>query len=143
MHKINVVCSSCLKVNKIPKKDSYKKALCGECKNSLLEKNILDVNEYNLDHILMNSDIPVIIDFWAPWCGPCKSFSPIFEESSKAFALKALFIKINTQEEQNIAQKYGIQSIPTLLIFKNAEEIKRISGLLDPTKLSILVQDHL
>ena len=143
MQKINVVCAACLKINKIPKKDSYKKALCGECKNSLLEKNILDVNEYNLDHILMNSDIPVIIDFWAPWCGPCKSFSPIFEETSKSFVLKALFIKINTQEEQNIAQKYGIQSIPTLVIFKNAEEIKRVSGLIDPTKLSILVQDHL
>ena len=143
MQKINVVCATCLKINKIPKKDSYKKALCGECKNSLLEKNILDVNEYNLDNILMNSDIPVIIDFWAPWCGPCKSFSPIFEETSKSFVLKALFIKINTQEEQNIAQKYGIQSIPTLVIFKNAEEIKRVSGLIDPTKLSILVQDHL
>ena len=143
MQKINVVCATCLKINKIPKKDSYKKALCGECKNSLLEKNILDVNEYNLDHILINSDIPVIIDFWAPWCGPCKSFSPIFEETSKSFVLKALFIKINTQEEQNIAQKYGIQSIPTLVIFKNAEEIKRVSGLIDPTKLSILVQDHL
>jgi len=143
MEKINILCPFCLKVNKIPQKDTYKKALCGICKESLLAKNLINADSTTFDHILVNSEIPVIIDFWAAWCAPCKAFSPIFKQVSASFTLKALFIKVNTQENEALARKYSIVSLPTLLVFKNSKEVKRVSGLLDPSKLSILVQDLL
>ncbi|WP_404317496.1 thioredoxin TrxC [Malaciobacter canalis] len=143
MSKINVVCPHCLKVNKIPKKDSYTKANCGECKNSLLDTTPIELTQETFDHVVVNSDIPVIIDFWAPWCGPCKMMTPIFNEVSNKYALKALFVKVNTEIEQTLASKFLIKSIPTIAIFKEGNEIKRVNGALDPLKLSSLVNENL
>lgn len=143
MLKINVVCPHCLKVNAIPKKDSYLKANCGSCKKSLLDTTPIDLDETNFDHVIVNSEIPVIVDFWAPWCGPCKMMAPIFEEVSKKYPLKALFIKVNTEVHQNLGAKFGIRSIPTLVVYKNGFEKKRISGALDPLRLSNLVDESL
>lgn len=143
MHKINVVCPHCLKVNKIPKKDSYLKANCGECKNSLLDTTPIELTEQTFDHVVVNSDIPVIVDFWAPWCNPCKMMIPIFNEVSNKYSLKALFVKVNTQEQESLASRFLIKSIPTIAIFKQAEEVKRVSGALDPLKLSSLVNENL
>ncbi|QEE32964.1 thioredoxin [Malaciobacter canalis] len=143
MSKMNVVCPHCLKVNKIPKKDSYTKANCGECKNSLLDTTPIELTQETFDHVVVNSDIPVIIDFWAPWCGPCKMMTPIFNEVSNKYALKALFVKVNTEIEQTLASKFLIKSIPTIAIFKEGNEIKRVNGALDPLKLSSLVNENL
>ena len=143
MLKINVICPHCLKVNSIPKKDSYKVANCGSCKNSLLDTKPIELNESSFDHVVVNSDIPVIVDFWAPWCNPCKMMAPIFNEVAQKYPLKALFAKVNTQEEQNLAAKYGIRSIPTLIVYKKGKEINRVSGALDPLKLSELVNSSL
>ncbi|WP_424687008.1 thioredoxin TrxC [Halarcobacter ebronensis] len=143
MDKINVVCPHCLKVNKIPKKDSYSKANCGSCKNSLFDTTPIELDESNFDHVIVNSEIPVIVDFWAPWCGPCKMMAPIFNEVSQKYPLKALFVKINTEQHQNLGAKYQIRSIPTLIVYKNGNEVKRVSGALDPLKLSNLVNEQL
>ena len=143
MSKINVVCPSCLKVNSIPQKESYSKANCGSCKNSLLETHPIDLDESNFDHVVVNSDIPVIVDFWAPWCGPCKIMAPIFNETAQKYPLKALFVKVNTQEHQALGSKYAVRSIPTLVVYKNGVEVKRVSGALDPLKLSNLVNENL
>lgn len=143
MSKINIVCPHCQKVNAIPKKDSYSKANCGSCKNSLLDTSPIDLNESNFDHVIVNSEIPVIVDFWAPWCGPCKMMAPIFNEVAQKYPLKALFVKVNTEDQQNLASKYVIKSIPTLIVYKNGNEIKRATGALDPLKLSNLVNENL
>jgi len=143
MSKLNIVCPHCQKVNAIPKKDSYSRANCGSCKNSLLDTTPIELDESNFDHVVVNSEIPVIVDFWAPWCGPCKMMAPIFNEVSQKYPLKALFVKVNTEDHQNLGAKYNIRSIPTLIVYKNGNEVKRVSGALDPLKLSNLVNENL
>ncbi len=143
MDKIKVVCSSCNSVNSIPKKDSYKVANCGKCKESLLNTKPLDLNDSNFDLQIVNSDIPVIVDFWAPWCGPCKMFAPTFEKTSAKYPLKAKFAKVNTEVEQNLGSKYQIRSIPTLIIYKAGKEMERVSGALDSTRLDMLINKYI
>lgn len=128
---MKIICPNCLAINNVPKKDEYKKANCGSCKNSLLKNSIINATSNEIDKIINNSDIPVIVDFWAPWCGPCKSFAPVFTEISKEFPLKALFVKIQTEQEQFLASRFKIRSIPTLVVFKETKELERISGAMD------------
>ena len=92
---MRVICPSCLSINNVPKKDSYLKANCGKCKESLLDNKPINLTNANFDEVVVNSEIPVIVDFWAPWCGPCKMFAPIFDETSKKYALKAVFAKLS------------------------------------------------
>ncbi len=140
---MRVICPNCLSINNVPKKDSYLKANCGKCKESLLDNKTINLTNDNFDEIIVNSDIPVIVDFWAPWCGPCKMFAPIFNESAKKYPLKAVFAKVNTEIEQTLGGKYHIMSIPTLIVYKNGLEVKRVSGALDPLRLSNLINEFI
>ena len=138
-----VVCPHCKEINKIPKKDSYNKANCGKCKSSLLDNKVIELDNSSFDDIIVNSDIPVIIDFWAPWCGPCKMMAPTFSKVALEYPLKTVFTKVNTQDEQDLARRFNIQSIPTLIVFKDGIEVQRVSGALDANNLQQLVNSHL
>jgi len=139
---INVVCPHCLKVNRIPKKESYTKANCGHCKQSLLNAKPVSVDAAKLGTFIANSELPVVVDFWAPWCGPCLQMAPAFEEAALSMPLQAQFLKVNTEEQQVLGAQYGIQSIPTLIIFKNGKEIDRLSGALSAGRLQSWVRQH-
>ncbi len=132
---VKVVCPHCGKVNKIPKKESYAKANCGHCKESLLDSKPLEVNKEELLHILVNSELPVVVDFWAPWCGPCLQMAPAYQEAALAMPLKAQFLKVNTEEQQELGALYGIQSIPTIIVFNGTKEQERISGAMSAQRL--------
>ncbi|MEA1919221.1 MAG: thioredoxin TrxC [Campylobacterota bacterium] len=132
---MKVVCPHCGKVNAIPLKESYAKANCGECKNSLLNTKPINLNEKSFDNQMLNSDIPVIVDFWAAWCGPCKMMAPAFEEAAQSFPLKARFAKVDTEVEQPLSGRFNIRSIPTIIAFKDNREIDRVSGALSLAQL--------
>ena len=139
---MKVVCPHCFTVNNVPQKESYKKANCGKCKQSLLDTKPVELTNSNFDEVVVNSDIPVIIDFWAPWCGPCKMMAPNFERAATQFPLKALFAKVNTENEQNLGARFGIRSIPTIIVFKNGREVERVSGALDVNALVSLASKY-
>jgi len=135
METITVVCPYCFKLNRLPKQESYTKANCGECKKSLLNGDPVSLTKSNFGTFLNNNDIPVIIDFWATWCGPCRAFAPTFKSVANEFSLKVRFAKVDVDAESSVAQRFNIQSIPTLILFKNGKEIRRVAGALDAAKL--------
>ncbi len=99
----------------------------------------VEVNEENFENEVLKSDLPVLIDFWAPWCGPCRIVAPIVEEIAKEYLGKLKVCKINTDESQDLAMKYQIVSIPTLSIFKGGNELKRQIGAVPKTILKRLI----
>jgi len=143
MSKINIVCPHCGGVNAIPLKDSYSKASCGHCKASLLDTKPLLLNAETFDKLMLNDERLIIADFWAPWCGPCRSMAPAFEEAAKSFPLRAQFIKINTEEHPALSSRFSIRSIPTIIAFKNNRIVDQISGALPASQIIAWVRKHL
>ncbi|WP_428739035.1 thioredoxin TrxC [Sulfurimonas sp.] len=139
---MKVVCPHCFSVNNVPKKDSYKKANCGKCKSSLLDTEPVNLISTNFDDMIVNSDLPVMVDFWATWCGPCQMMAPNFSAAAKHYPLKAVFAKVNTETQEILGARFGIRSIPTLIIFKNGVEKERVSGALPKESLMQLIDKY-
>ena len=99
---------------------------------------ILHLNQDNFDKTI-NAAKTALVDFWAPWCGPCKMLGPVFEEAEKDANGKATFAKVNVDEQQDLAVRFGVTSIPTLILFKNGQEVKRSLGFIDKSKILALL----
>lgn len=131
----HIVCPYCNGTNRIPTGKVPEEAKCGRCKKSILDTKPIELNTDNLEQHLLKNDIPVLVDFWAPWCGPCKIMGPNFEQASRSFKGRVRFAKINTEDQQSLGGHYNIRSIPTLVLFKGGKEVDRVSGALDAKQL--------
>jgi len=95
-----------------------------------------DVAPPTLDGLVASSELPVVADFWAPWCGPCRTMAPMFERAASELAGKARFVKVNVDEQQALAARYAVRAIPTLILFRDGVEAKRTSGVMDAGALA-------
>ena len=133
--KIPVPCSSCYQINNVDlERAEQAKPICAKCKSYLsIHENVQDVNSISLNKLLKNTSIPVVVDFWASWCGPCKMFAPIFYSVAQQMRDSIIFVKYNTEADAVGANAYRIQAIPTLIVFKNGIEVDRQSGVMQKT----------
>ena len=104
---------------------------------------VLHINDTDFETTVVQSDIPVLVDFWAPWCGPCKMIAPVLDELAPAFDGKAKIVKINVDENQGVAAQYGVRSIPTLLLVKNGQVVGTQVGALPKGQLAAFINQHL
>lgn len=126
-----VMCPHCGGLNRIADEKLSDKPSCGKCKNGLFTGKPIEMTGEQFLRAMQKSDQPLVVDFWAPWCGPCKSFAPTFSQAAAEMEPRARFIKINTEIEQQIAGQFNIRSIPTLAVFKGGQEVNRMSGAMD------------
>ena len=129
MSAITSRCPYCNKKNRVPSERVKDKATCGACKKPLFDGKPIAGNAGNLS-ALMEADQPVVIDFWAPWCGPCRGFAPVFEQAAGEREGQVRFVKVDTEAEQMLGAQYQIRSIPTLMVFKNGKMVEQLSGAL-------------
>jgi thioredoxin 2 len=128
---VQVVCAACDTVNRVPRQRLADGAKCGRCKHALFDGHPLELRAATFDRHLSANQVPVIVDFWAPWCAPCRMMAPAFEQAAAALAGNARLAKLDTEAEPAIAARFGIRSIPTLVAFRDGHEIARQSGALD------------
>ncbi len=129
--KIHLACPSCLSENRVAANRLDDHPKCGKCGAALLEGKSVSLNENNFEAFLRPAGLPVVVDFWAPWCGPCKAMAPAFEQAAERLTTRVRFAKVNSDEAQSLAARFAIRSIPTLVLFQSGKEIKRVSGAMD------------
>lgn len=131
MDKTFVACLNCHVVNRVPLEKTNQHPTCGKCKNALpIHGSLIEQDAAGLEALVKASDKPIVVDFWAPWCGPCLSFAPTYEKVADQEKSNFVFAKVDTERNPQASQAYGIRGIPTLIVFDKGKEKARISGAL-------------
>jgi len=128
---LHIVCPHCDSVNRVPAAKLQNHSTCGKCKQALFDAHPVELGSKNFNQHISRNEIPVLVDFWAPWCGPCRIMAPSFEQAAEQLEPRMRLAKLNTEESKELASRYSIRSIPTLALFAGGREIARQAGAMD------------
>ena len=138
-----ILCPSCTALNRVPLQRLGDRPLCGKCRAPLLSGTPIVGTDSNFRRLIEKSDLPVVVDFWATWCGPCQQFAPVFSQVAAEMATQAVFVKLDTEANQQTAASFQIRSIPTLMVFQQGKERARMSGALPKPQFVQWLQQQL
>ncbi|WP_266182814.1 thioredoxin TrxC [Dyella humicola] len=132
---LSVPCPHCSALNRVPDERLGEHPACGRCKQPLFEGKPIELSTANFDAVAGRGDVPVVVDFWAPWCGPCRGFAPVFAEAARKLEPQLRMAKVDTDAQPALAARFGIRSIPTLLVLRDGREVARQAGALSASQL--------
>ena len=140
---MELVCPHCGALNRVPDDRLREHPKCGKCAAEVIPAAPIALTQGTFERFVERDGLPVLVDFWAPWCGPCKMFAPVFTQMAGQYAGRVRFAKVDTEAEGTLAARHGIRSIPTLALFKGGREIDRVSGALPAQQLQSWLVGHL
>ena len=140
---LQLVCPACAAVNRVPTAKLGDRPLCGKCRKPLIAGQPVNATDQTFSRFADKSDLPVVVDFWASWCGPCQQFAPVFSEVAGELAGRAAFIKLDTEANPQTAARFQIRSIPTLMVIHRGREVARLSGALPKTQFQQWLAQHI
>lgn len=140
---MHYTCPSCATINRLPTNKPAAEATCGRCKSPLVNGLPVDLTDQSFSRFINKNDLPIVVDFWASWCGPCKMMAPVFSKLSEKMQSQLRFAKVNTEEAQQISSQLGIRSIPTLILYHQGKEIDRLAGALPEPQLRQWIEQGL
>ena len=139
---LHLVCGYCGAVNRVPGARLQEGPKCGRCHAPVLDGTPVELSEADFDAFVGRNDLPVVVDFWAEWCGPCKMMAPAFAQVAREQRMQFRLAKLDTESSPAIAGRYAIRSIPTLILFRHGQEVDRAVGALDAGRLRAWLQRH-